>query len=304
MSDIVLGKNDVQYIKRHRGADAISFVTEKVMFYFNNQKFSDSEKIIAEDIFDLLTHSSHLSIRKILSENLACSPELPHKIALKLANDTADVAKPMIMFSPILRDDDLVNLLNQTNQIAPKLAIARRRNISEMICGELIKTNNSLVVSTMLENVTAKVNDEHLFMINELFDGNKDVMEALDIRSFSCKSPDCLDKIGNFFKGGLNHFIEHVADATEMPLLNAKVLLRKPDGSGFRFLFEKLEIPVELIEPSYVIYNQLIKNEVDKRNRTIEEILYKLKQQQAPVPYMQIVMKAIRQKITPEERWY
>ena len=90
---------------------------------FNEESLSASEREMAEDIFRLMIKDAEVRVREALAQTLKENPTVPHDIALKLANDVVSVALPMLQFSEVLSDTDLVEIV-KSQDVSRQVAIA------------------------------------------------------------------------------------------------------------------------------------------------------------------------------------
>jgi uncharacterized protein (DUF2336 family) len=102
-------------------------------------------------------------VRAILAEELKLRADAPREIVLRLANDLADmVAAPILEYSPLLSDADLVEIIAK-GQLEERLsAIARRQNVSESVSDAIVATMDVSGVATLLANPSAQIREETL----------------------------------------------------------------------------------------------------------------------------------------------
>src|SRR5690606_37889828 len=91
-------------------------------------------------------------------------PFLPAAIALTLAHDLDPVAVPILRFSPVLTDLDLVALV-RTGSTEKQIAIARRDRVAEIVCDALVDTRKRQVVSAVLANHGATLSEATLAVL-------------------------------------------------------------------------------------------------------------------------------------------
>ena len=86
---------------------------------------------------------------------------MPHDIALALAKDDATVAQPILEYSPVLTDADLVAVLAEGNG-AKQVSVARRPELSTSVSEAVIDTGNAAAVTTLMSNEGAALGEELL----------------------------------------------------------------------------------------------------------------------------------------------
>jgi len=73
-----------------------------------------------------------------------------------LAEDVDSVALPMLQFSTVLTDDDLVEIVNKHGPTKQN-AVAKRETVSEVVSDALVDVGDSTVVSTLMSNKGATI---------------------------------------------------------------------------------------------------------------------------------------------------
>jgi uncharacterized protein (DUF2336 family) len=117
---------------------------------------SDRERGLMRDILHRLTADVEMAIRISLAEKLADDPEAPLDLILLLCDDKIDVARPLILRSRRLSDEDLLRLIADADE-ARAAACAARPHIGEPVTRELAKSNSESVLVALLRNVTAHI---------------------------------------------------------------------------------------------------------------------------------------------------
>jgi uncharacterized protein (DUF2336 family) len=133
-------------------------------------KERESEHVVALTIETLerLAHDAAVKVRAILAEEIKHLDCVPHAVALALARDLDSiVAAPVLEYSPLLSDADLVEII-AGGLVQEKLgAIARRRPLTEKVSEELVKSLDVPGVAALLVNPDAKIRKETLDRIVE-----------------------------------------------------------------------------------------------------------------------------------------
>lgn len=170
---------DVESLREQPLPEVREVIAEKVAIYFNKGLLDSSENNIACDIIRMLARDIELSVRKTLSYNLRNSIILPHDIVLRLANDVLEVSAPILEFSTALTDEDLLNIINTTNEIPKLITLSRRSDISPLISGELINTVHEDVVASLFLNNSSIISQASLEFAFNNFRNNSKVISAL-----------------------------------------------------------------------------------------------------------------------------
>ena len=124
-----------------------------------SSKFPDmraEERAIAFDILERTIHDLEMSLRKTLSECLAKTPNVPRVLAKLLANDSIEVAYPILTMSDALLDEDLIEVIrNRTYE--HQLAVTLRPSLTEEVSDALVATGREGVIRGLLLNPNARI---------------------------------------------------------------------------------------------------------------------------------------------------
>jgi uncharacterized protein (DUF2336 family) len=107
----MLSQTDVRRLLDEPSAANRQDAALKVASAYSAEELSDDERNIAEDIIRFMTQDAEVRVRAALAENLKEYSALSHDIAKKLASDVDTVALPIIQFSDVLTDDDLLEIV-------------------------------------------------------------------------------------------------------------------------------------------------------------------------------------------------
>lgn len=130
--------------------------TAKIADEFSAGDLSLAERKIAEDIFRKLAKDVEDSVREALAVHLKSCPDIPRDVALSLARDIDVVALPMLRFSEVLTDEDLIEIV-QSNSATKQVAVAQRRTVSSKVADALIDTGNETAVARLVANEGAEI---------------------------------------------------------------------------------------------------------------------------------------------------
>jgi uncharacterized protein (DUF2336 family) len=174
--------NALEQFATFQGAPSVAMrieLTRRICDDFNNQTFKDEEKDVAGDILFLLAEDIELNVRTTLAEHIKHSPDIPRSIATKLAKDVKQVAIPILQYSPVLTEEDLVNIIRSTKDASKLLAITKRNKIGSPVSDALVNTENGEVVQWLLKNNSAEIAEESLIKAFTLFKENEAVLKTL-----------------------------------------------------------------------------------------------------------------------------
>lgn len=175
-----LTTDDVRHLTREATQpESRHVVAEKVAADYAAGRFNAKEAAIAEDIFRLLVKDAQKHVRLALAEHLSMSETLPHDVALQLAHDDKEIAAPMLEYSRLLTDNDLLVIIESSKEVLKLCAIARRQRLSEAVSHRLIGTKEEEVLSDLFLNKTAQVSEKSLDEYWDHIAANNSLLETL-----------------------------------------------------------------------------------------------------------------------------
>lgn len=139
---------------------------------------TDRERQIAIDIVRAMVKDAEVRVREALSQNLKSSDEIPHDIALSLARDVESVALPMLEFSTVLTDEDLIEIVRRSTG-KKQVAVARRKKVSSPVAEALIASRNNEAVATLVGNEGAELSEAALQRVIDSFGNEESVHGSL-----------------------------------------------------------------------------------------------------------------------------
>src|ERR1700760_1362715 len=116
------------------------------------------ERELMREILKRLTRDVEMAIRIALAQRLADDTTAPHDLILLLVDDTIEVARPLIINSPLLTESDVLKLIAETG-IGHQEAVAGRANIGVPVTDALVKSGHETVLVALVRNVTAKISN-------------------------------------------------------------------------------------------------------------------------------------------------
>lgn len=143
---------------------------------------SDSERAIAQDIVRSLASDVERRVRENLAKAVRASSDLPHDVAMTLANDVAAVATPILTSSSVLSDADLLAVV-EAGDTAKQLAVAERSHVSESVAEALVERGDEDVVVAVVSNPGAELGEPALERAIDRFGDSPRVQEPIVARS-------------------------------------------------------------------------------------------------------------------------
>ena len=153
-----LSQDDVLRLLKDPSGENRKEAAIKIASNYSAEDLTPEERAIAEDILRAMARDVEISVRAALSENLKEYAGLSHDIAVTMANDVDSVALPVIRFSDVLSDDDLLAIV-QTHGTEKQAAVAQRPSVSVQVADALVDTGKEEVVATLVGNDGADISD-------------------------------------------------------------------------------------------------------------------------------------------------
>lgn len=121
---------------------------------------------IANEVLSTLVRDEVVKVRKAVADVVKDMTGIPHHIIKTLAEDTElDISMPILQDSPLLTDEDLIEIITHHPESQKITAIAKRANVSENVSDVIANTKNIDAVSALLENSMAQIREETLDLI-------------------------------------------------------------------------------------------------------------------------------------------
>ncbi|HAA92611.1 MAG TPA: hypothetical protein DCE33_09210 [Rhodospirillaceae bacterium] len=115
------------------------------------------------EILEVLVRDQIVQVRTILSDALKDFAEAPPSIIRQLALDREiDVSGPVLEFSPVLNDQDLIEIINSAPVQGALAAISRRNGIETPVTDAIAGTGDRRAIAEMLANRSAQIREQTL----------------------------------------------------------------------------------------------------------------------------------------------
>lgn len=173
-----LTQEDVSKLLADPSADTRVETAIKIADGFNAGTLSDGERKMAEDIFRVMVKDAEVRVREALALNLKENPNIPHDVVISLAKDVEQVALPVLRFSDVLTDADLIEIIVSQSP-EKQVAIAKRASVSEAVSENLVDSGNEEAVASLVANEGAEISERSLLKAVDTFGGKESVQDAM-----------------------------------------------------------------------------------------------------------------------------
>lgn len=183
MSDDSLSGDDIAKLMQNPTSVPVQMeVVGKLLNQYNatgDGALSSGQNAQADDVFKVLLSRTEVQVRAMMALSLKQSTKLPPELAKKMAADVAEVALPIIEFSKVLSDTDLLDIINATKEEGKLVAIAKRETVSEAVSAALVETKIEAVATTLVKNEGAAINEQTFSKIVDYHADSASVMGSM-----------------------------------------------------------------------------------------------------------------------------
>jgi len=130
----------------------------------------------------IMANDATEQVRRALAVTLQNSPHLPPDVARKLAEDVESIAIPVLTSSPVLTDDDLIDVVRSGVAIR-QMAIAGRKQVSTSVVHVIAEEAREPAVAVLSANDGASFDDQSFDAAIQRFGENSKVTDALISRA-------------------------------------------------------------------------------------------------------------------------
>lgn len=181
MSD-KLSTADIERLLNDPSVDTRTETARKIADGYGQGGLSNDERTIAEDIFRVMVRDAEVRVREALAVNLKACEFLPHEVAKTLADDVDQVALPILQFSSVLTDEDLVEIVSRADGVK-QMAVANRQSVPEGVSAAIIQHGTTQAVTTLVGNKGAEISEESLDKALEVHGTNAQLGESMALRA-------------------------------------------------------------------------------------------------------------------------
>jgi len=179
---LTLSEADVARLMMGEAADVRIDVTDKIAGTYASTNLDRGALQAAEQIFRLLVRDTEVKVRVAMAGHIKNSTRIPRDIVMELVRDVEEVALPMLEFSKVLSDKDILELIDSQQEVKRYLALSRRKEVSESVALALINTGNAQVAGTLVANEGAEISEDGFGRIVDLHQDNESMLRSLGDR--------------------------------------------------------------------------------------------------------------------------
>lgn len=172
---------DIRTLVKGATPDERAAAAHKLCRTIDEAPLSAADREQAAEILRIMAGDAAELVRRALAVTLKKSPLLPRDVALKLARDVESVALPVLSFSPVFTDEDLVEIVRLGGPVR-QVAIAKRPRLSPKVADTLAAEGAERAVVTACANDAAEFSEGGLQKVMERFEASERVLAAVAYR--------------------------------------------------------------------------------------------------------------------------
>ena len=177
-----LTQDDIRRLVRGDSPEARANAAHKICKRIDTMDLTGEDQESARQILDLMCNDAAALVRRALAVTLRNSPKLPRDIAIKLAKDIDAIAIPVLKNSPVITDEDLVEIV-LSGSSEKQIAIAQRPTLGEGLTEVITLYGVKPAVEACTLNEGAAFSDDAYAGMLKRFANDDDIKGALISRN-------------------------------------------------------------------------------------------------------------------------
>ncbi|MDO1558293.1 DUF2336 domain-containing protein [Brevundimonas sp. 2R-24] len=172
---------DIRRLVKSDDEDERAAAAHKLCRRIDRAELGEEERAAAQKILRVLAEDAAEMVRRALAVTLKCSDLLPRDVALRLARDVDAVALPVIAFSPVFTDEDLLDLVRSGAE-ARQVAVAGRPRVSRDVATGIADMACAAAVRTLCANDNADLSEPAMGRALDRFADRSEIVSAMAYR--------------------------------------------------------------------------------------------------------------------------
>ena len=156
-ADLVLARDDNEAVRHHLANKIKDLLPE-----LDADAQAQAHAYLVE-VIEALAQDQATRVRQIVAETLKDVASAPSHVIQRLARDAeAVVACPVLEFSPLLSDQDLLEIIEGGSASGQLSAISRRQGVGEQVTDAIVATEDEGAITELLKNSSAQIREDTL----------------------------------------------------------------------------------------------------------------------------------------------
>jgi hypothetical protein len=152
------------------------------LYSYVSDRCDDEQVAQYDEVLCQLAELVEVEARTHVAKLLAPLDRAPGNVVSKLANDEIQVAAPLLEFSNVLSDDDLIDIVSKQSE-AHRVAIAGRTSVPERVGDAIVEHGGAPSVGRLVQNAQAELGKETLHKLVAKASGDMELATNLRGRS-------------------------------------------------------------------------------------------------------------------------
>jgi uncharacterized protein (DUF2336 family) len=172
---------DIRRLVKASDEDERAAAAHKLCRSIEKADLDEEDRAAAQKILRLLANDAAELVRRAMAVTLKSSDLIPHDVARRLAADVDSVALPMIAFSPVFTDADLIEIV-QAGSVVRQTAVAARPSVGRDVAAAVAEIGCEPAVRTLAANDNADIAEGALARCVDRFGASPEIIAALAYR--------------------------------------------------------------------------------------------------------------------------
>lgn len=181
MTDPLKSLKELVYLAHeHKNDDSRRALLRRVTDVFLDApgSYTQSQSRCFGAIMEKLAYDLERRVREELARRIGSEAAAPRSLVRRLASDEISVARPVLEQSPVLTEDDLVEVSRRSSQ-EHLLAVSKRMDIGVRLAAVLVDHGRDDVVESLVRNEWAKIAPETVRRVAERAPQSQELQAAL-----------------------------------------------------------------------------------------------------------------------------
>jgi uncharacterized protein (DUF2336 family) len=172
---------DIRRLIKATDDDDRAAAAHKLCRSMDHADLTDDDRAAAQKILRMIAEDAAELVRRAMAVTLKSSDLIPHDVARRLAADVDSVALPLIGFSPVFSDDDLIEVVRAGSAVR-QTAVAARPRVSRDVAEVIADVGCQDAVRTVAANDNSDMSELALGRAVDRFGAAPEVVNAIAYR--------------------------------------------------------------------------------------------------------------------------
>ncbi len=156
-ADLILARDRNEAVRRHLAGKIAELLPE-----LDAKEQAEAREYVLE-VIEILVQDEAVRVRQVVAETLKEMASAPVGVIQQLARDAEEVvACPVLEFSPLLSDQDHLDIIEEGCASGRLKSISRRKGVGEQVADAIVATEEREAITELLENKSAQIREETL----------------------------------------------------------------------------------------------------------------------------------------------